>query len=145
MDAKTPSSGGLDSIWTPQTDRFLPAIEQSSPVAGFGHGSATNPIESLFNGLDKAMAREHRRIRHNALRRALALNHFLRIVRSNVLEISTSRLAKLSARAGSSSLKGKPIMIACFRVRFRIFVRLPDVQFPINVANAARVKGVGTK
>ena len=40
-------------------------------------------------------------------------NHLFRSVRSNVLEISTSRLAKISARSGSSSLNGKPVMIAC--------------------------------
>jgi len=74
----------------------------------------------------------------------LAFNHLLRMVRSNVLEISTSRLAKISALSGSSSLNGKPVMIACSG-GFRIFFRLADVQFLTNIANVARVKRGGTK
>jgi hypothetical protein len=74
----------------------------------------------------------------------LALNHLLRMVWSILLEISTSRLTKISALSGSSSLNGKPVMIACSG-GFRIFFRLADVQFLTNIANVARVKRGGTK
>jgi hypothetical protein len=57
-------------------------------------------------------ASHHTGFRRGLLPREKILGCFRRIVRSRVLEIRASRLAKLSARSGSSSVKGSPVIMA---------------------------------
>ncbi len=68
-----------------------------------------------------------------------------RTVERQFLRSQRADWSKTSARSGSSSLNGKSGYDRMFRVCFRIFFFLPDVQFLIDVANAARVQRVGTK
>src|ERR1017187_9156371 len=57
-------------------------------------------------------ASHHTGFRRGLLPREKTLGCFRRVVRSRALEIRASRLAKLSARSGSSSVKGSPVIMA---------------------------------